>query len=576
MKILDLVQGTPEWLSARLAHFCASDAPSMLGLSKHKSRTALLREKKTGESQPIDDRTQALFDRGHEAESSAKPFAEDCIGETLSALVGVRDVDGLPLLASFDGITKSHMKSWEHKLYAEWLAEYIENNLDLPDSHWPQVEHQMLVSGSNETLFMVSNGAHGDDPVAILWYESQPERRARVIAGWKQFAKDLETFVVKEEEPEIVAAEAESLPVPFGKVNGVVALTHNLNTVREALDIYIKRYEVKPTTEQGFADLNTAAKELRKAEEGFRSAKEQGLAQVSDVQKFADLCDKSAEIARQAAIKYEKWVSDNKTERKNRITDSAKADFLAHIRDLNAALGMTLLVAEDPDFAQAAIRGLKSIESMENAVSTALAQKKIDANEAATKIGDNLALYRENSDHAFLFNDISTIALRPCNEFAEIVQNRIATHRQKEEERLNAERERIRREEQARADREARERAKAEALAQEQDKAEEAKQQPEIMVDPDPEPSPEPAKVETVAPANATASNDAEQTITLGEIGKRLGFSLPASVIEEFGIHSVGRARAAILYCESDFSVLCLALIERIRSASAQSTKKAA
>ena len=43
-RVLDVVQGTPEWLAARARHFCASEAAAMLGLSSHRSRQALLRE----------------------------------------------------------------------------------------------------------------------------------------------------------------------------------------------------------------------------------------------------------------------------------------------------------------------------------------------------------------------------------------------------------------------------------------------------------------------------------------------------------------------------------------------------
>jgi predicted phage-related endonuclease len=47
MKILNLTQGSPEWLATRAQHFCASDAPAMMGVSKYKTRSDLLREKAT-------------------------------------------------------------------------------------------------------------------------------------------------------------------------------------------------------------------------------------------------------------------------------------------------------------------------------------------------------------------------------------------------------------------------------------------------------------------------------------------------------------------------------------------------
>ena len=44
MKILRLVQGSPEWLAHRARSFNASDAPAMMGCSPDKTRNQLLHE----------------------------------------------------------------------------------------------------------------------------------------------------------------------------------------------------------------------------------------------------------------------------------------------------------------------------------------------------------------------------------------------------------------------------------------------------------------------------------------------------------------------------------------------------
>ena len=40
-------QGSKEWHEFRARHFAASDAPAMMGVSPHKTRSELLREKAT-------------------------------------------------------------------------------------------------------------------------------------------------------------------------------------------------------------------------------------------------------------------------------------------------------------------------------------------------------------------------------------------------------------------------------------------------------------------------------------------------------------------------------------------------
>jgi predicted phage-related endonuclease len=67
----NLIQGTPEWHAFRAAHFPASEAPAMLGVSPYKTRNQLLQEKATGITAEVDAATQRRFDDGHRFEALA-------------------------------------------------------------------------------------------------------------------------------------------------------------------------------------------------------------------------------------------------------------------------------------------------------------------------------------------------------------------------------------------------------------------------------------------------------------------------------------------------------------------------
>ena len=83
MNIIEAAQGSAEWLQIRTKHFTASEAPAMLGLSKYKTRSDLLREKATGMTEEVDANKQRLFDAGHESEAVARPLAEAFLQEDL-------------------------------------------------------------------------------------------------------------------------------------------------------------------------------------------------------------------------------------------------------------------------------------------------------------------------------------------------------------------------------------------------------------------------------------------------------------------------------------------------------------
>src|SRR3990167_11416065 len=117
MKTLDgIQQGTDQWLAIRRQYLCASEAAAMLGFDKRVSRTDLLRMKATGSEREFSNWTQKnLLDRGHEIEAVARSVAERIVGDDLYPVVGVLELDGLPLLASFDGVVMDESVMWECK-----------------------------------------------------------------------------------------------------------------------------------------------------------------------------------------------------------------------------------------------------------------------------------------------------------------------------------------------------------------------------------------------------------------------------------------------------------------------------
>ena len=158
MKILNLVQGSKEWLEVREGYFCASEAASMMNTSPYMTRNQLLHQKKTGEREEVSENKQFIFDKGHKTEAMARPIIEKLISDDLFPVVGVEIIDGLPLLSSFDGLTMLQDTSFEHKLWNKNLVAYIDEYDDLPDSHWPQVEHQLLLAPDCVCKFTVSDG----------------------------------------------------------------------------------------------------------------------------------------------------------------------------------------------------------------------------------------------------------------------------------------------------------------------------------------------------------------------------------------------------------------------------------
>ena len=578
MKTLNLTQGTPEWLAVRAKHFTASEAPAMLGLSKYQTRSELLRQKKTGLTPEVDTGTQRLFERGHAAEAAARPIAEALIEDELFPATGMAEIDGLPLLASFDGITMDELTIFEHKLWNQGLADFIQTD-DLPDTHWPQVEHQLLVSGAERCLFVVSDGTEANH--ARTWYVSSPERRQQILGGWKQFAADLADYQPEEIKPEPVKAAVESLPAVFVQVQGSLVCQDNIQLFADALQDFIGRVPAKPQTDEDFAACEAAVKTLDKAETALKAAKESSLGYVQSLADLHRLIDNQAEIARSNRLRLEKLVKAEKENRKTAIVGSAANrlnEFVASLR-----YGKHLKVW--PDFV-GAIKGLKTMASIQNAVDTALAEAKLELTRHHERIASNADHIQSQQAYGFLFRDFDDLIHKEADFVALTVQTRIADHQAAEAKRLEAERGRIRQEEAAKLQREtdrlrAEEQANAEREAarkaeQERIEAERMARQEvaPVVTTPAPvvtTPAPvvtTPAPVVTTPPVPQPASSGA--TMTLGKLNSLLApVQITADGLRLLGFEPVGRDRAAVLYDASAFTRICTAIVAHLTQAAA-------
>lgn len=126
----------------------------MLGLSPYMKRSELLHIKHTGTPQEFSDYVQErVLDRGHAVEALARVLVEEDIGEELFP---VTCAEG-KLSASCDGLTMAGDIAFEHKQWNEELALAVENG-NVPDSHMPQCQQIMLVTGAERVRFVVSDG----------------------------------------------------------------------------------------------------------------------------------------------------------------------------------------------------------------------------------------------------------------------------------------------------------------------------------------------------------------------------------------------------------------------------------
>lgn len=573
MKTLTLQQGSPEWAAHRAMALNASDAPAMMGVSPYKTRAELVRERATGIAPDVAPEQQRIFDRGHAIEAAARPLAEKIIGEELFPVVGVEG----KYSASFDGLTLLEDIAWECKTLNAALREAIPKRLDgipesghqLPERYRAQLEQQAMVSGCERILFTAAS-LDGDEISEGLhcWYTPDPDMRARLIAGWAQFEKDVAAYVPTEPVAPAMAAPIESLPAVVVQVQGALTVGGNLDAFGLALRDFIARIPAKPATDQQFADAEAACKALRKAEDALAQAEDGALAQISDVEVMRRTVADLKELARSTRLATEKLVKAEKDARRTEKVVAARQAFDKHVAACQLDIKGVLLNVPMPDFG-AAIKGLSSLSSIDDKLTAALIAGKAEANTLAGRIINNLQMLDSVPQYAHLFADRQELAYKDGETLELLMQKRVDA----EAARIEAERARIRAEEEHKAQMEAAERLK------EEQEAERQRAQPTPLHGPHgtiayqadgtpgkplvPAPTAAAPVAAGIAPAVATGNAaDEAPTLTIGAINERLHpISISAAGLAEFGIEPLATRKASKLYSHAQFEQACRAIV---------------
>ena len=435
MKSHNLIQGTPEWHAYRAEHFNASDAPVMMNCSSYKTRTELLNEFKTGLTQEIDAATQRRFNDGHRFEELARPLAEKIVGEDLYPVVGSSN----KLSASFDGLTLDEAIAFEHKTLNDLIrsASFAE---ELPLMYRVQMEQQLYVSGAEKCLFMATTWDN-DELVneKHFWYFPDLNLREMILAGWDQFQADLETHEVKAVEVKPAAEEILQLPAIVVQVAGGLTAS-NLPDVIVKFDDFLANANTVLKTDEDFANGEATAKFARETARKLKLTRQQIIDQVADISEATRVIDLYAGKFDALGLQLEKLVKTEKENRKISIMNEAVLAWSNYKTEWEYKLPSISLTINPPDFA-GAMKGKRTLESLENAVASELANTKIEADKLFKDISAKLTYLNDVAkDYKFLFNDLQSIIYMTKDHYEMTVRVRIESHKKAEADKLEAQR----------------------------------------------------------------------------------------------------------------------------------------
>ena len=465
MKTHDVLQGSKEWLTLRSScDGSASELSAAAGKSKYQSRTELLNQKLTGITPDIDDHKQRLFDRGHAAEELARAIAEGIICEDLYPTTATIEIDGLILLASFDGVTADDSIIFEHKLYNKSLSDDVKNGA-LDEHYTLQMDHQLLVSGAEKCLFMCSDGTK--ENMSWCWYMPEQDNLDNVVRVWGQFRKDLCRHTLSVEEAPVADAII-SLPSVIVQVKGELTAC-NFNDIRKDWDEFIANAvsisdlstdfelfdENFDRLEALYARADAESKEARSTAKKCLAVVKGVIDQTLSISEVTRELELYAAKFNALALQQEKAVKSQKEVRKMAIMTVAKSSFAEHLKALELEILPIRLITGQPDF-NGAMKNKRLLSAIQDAVDTELSRVKIESDSIAKSIRNNLAVFNVMAiNHKLLFPHLQHLVYETSENFKLIVSTRIEAQVKAEAERLEAQRLQMQRDEESKATRKA-------------------------------------------------------------------------------------------------------------------------
>ena len=380
--------------------------------------------KKTGWNKEYSDYVQKhVFDKGHEVEALARPIVEKLIGDELYPVVGV--LEDTNLSASFDGLNMFQNIIFEHKQWNEELASSVRNGI-IPDSHMPQIQQQLLVSGAEKCVFVVSDGT--EENMETLEVKPCKEWFKKITNGWKQFSVDLSNYEYKEIKEKPIGKAIAPLPLLSLQISGSVDST-NLPLVRGAVIDLLANVKTELITEQDFGDAQQIVKFCKKAEDELKRVKEDALNQTESISNVLNTIDDMSKQLRDTRLTLDKLVKTETARiknEKNNATINNWNTFVANHEERFKGLpqGLKGLIST-PDFALA-IKGVRSNKGLAEKLDTALANAKIKAFEVISSATNNLDFFDSTAEnYKFLFSDLQDFILLPSHEFSVFIDDRV-------------------------------------------------------------------------------------------------------------------------------------------------------
>lgn len=180
---VNLQQGTDEWLRWRKEGIGASEVPIIMGTSPWSTIAKLYSDKLELNPKPFTD--NFAMQRGRENEPVARDLFEYEVGRKYPAIT-IESVTHPFMKASLDGYNKETHTILEIKVPGR-ADHKLAIQGQIPDKYYPQLQHQLLVAGSDLAYYVSLDMSKFDGGIIVVEVKADKIYQRRLLRRAKYF-----------------------------------------------------------------------------------------------------------------------------------------------------------------------------------------------------------------------------------------------------------------------------------------------------------------------------------------------------------------------------------------------------
>jgi len=209
------------------------------------------------------------------------------------------------------------------------------------------------------------------------------------------------------------------------KLTGEVTDT-NFDEWKSELLARLKSVNTELSSDDDFANAETDVKTIKAGEKALKDAKTSALEQANEIQKLFAAIDEVSEEARDARLALERQIKKRKTEIKEEIVDSGVTAIKEYLEQQSTALQSLRNSWADKSAFEDAIKGKRTTDSMQKAVTKLLVQTKNEIADREEQINRNYQkIEKIDDEYSAVFQDQDSLALMNAEQLDSTIEERI-------------------------------------------------------------------------------------------------------------------------------------------------------